>query len=94
MHLEEAVQEAFPRRPGLDLFTLAVDQIPVKLTTASVNVHLGGPEPSRALPEISSNPEDSDDEEGEVGLEEVLSRTKAFANGRDSSVKLALLVSH
>jgi hypothetical protein len=73
--LKEAVQSALPRGPGLDLLALAVDQVPVKLTTASVDIHLGDCEPSLALPEVTGNPEGSDNEEGEVSLEEIIGGT-------------------
>ena len=62
MRLKDAGGQTLPRRPGLHLLALAVDQVPVKLTTTGVNVHLGGPEPSGALPEVSTNPEGHDDE--------------------------------
>jgi hypothetical protein len=84
------VEGTLPHRPGRNLRTLAVDEVPVKLTTASVNIHLGGPEPSSALPEVTDDPESGDDEEGEVGLEELRSSTGVAdgTDGRDSGVEL------
>lgn len=88
VHLENAVEKSLPCGPGLDLLALAVDEIPVKLTTASVNIHLSGPEPTGTLPEVTADPKGNDDEEGKVRLEEILGGTDAFADGRDSSVEL------
>jgi hypothetical protein len=88
--LEDAVHETLPRGPGGDLGTLLVDVVPVEFTTASVNVHLSGAEPSLTLPEVSGNPESSNDEDGEVCLEEVFGSTKRLADRRDSSVELML----
>lgn len=85
------MHEALPRRPGLDLLTLAVDEVPVEFTTAGVDIHLCGAKPSLLLPEIASNPEGSDDERGEVGLEEI-GCGSSFAgdtDGGDGSVELS-----
>ncbi len=88
MRLENAVEKSLPCGPGLHLLALAVDEIPVKLTTASVNVHLGGPEPTGTLPEVTADPEEHDDEESKVRAEEFLGGTNAFADRGDSSVEL------
>jgi hypothetical protein len=69
--LEDAVVEALPRGPRLNLLALGVDEIPVELTTASVDIHLSGTEPALALPEVTRDPEGSDNEGSEVGGEEV-----------------------
>jgi len=86
--LENAGEETLPRGPLLHLLALAVDEIPVKLTTAGIDVHLSSPEPSGALPEVTADPERSDNEGRKVGLEEVLSGTDALADGGNSSVEL------
>ena len=91
MRLEDAGAETLPRGPGLHLLTLAVDQVPIKLTTTGVDVHLGGPEPSSALPEVSNDPEGHDDEESKVGLEEVFGGTDTLANRGDSGVELKII---
>lgn len=88
MRLEDTGSKTLPRGPGLHLLALTVDEIPVQLTTAGIDIHLSGPEPSGALPEVSSNPEDRDNKESEVRLEEVLGGTKVLADGRNSSVEL------
>jgi hypothetical protein len=73
--LEDAVGKALPRGPGLDLLTLFVDKVPVEFATAGIDVHLGRPEPACALPEVTSDPERTDHEKGEVGLEELVGGT-------------------
>ena len=88
MRLEDTGDETLPRRPSLHLLALAVDKIPVELTTAGIDIHLRSPEPSSALPEVSGNPEGSNDKESEVSLEEVLGGTDTLADGGNSSVKL------
>jgi hypothetical protein len=65
--LEQAVESALPGGPAPNLLALLVDEIPVKLTATSVDVHLSGSEPALALPEVADEPESSDDEEGKVG---------------------------
>jgi hypothetical protein len=86
------VQSALPRRHELDLLALAVDQIPVELATARVDVHLGDCEPALALPEVAGHPKGGDDEEGEVRLEEIVGGTSLDtgreAERRDGSVEL------
>lgn len=79
-HLKDASGKTLPGGPGLHLLALLVDEVPVELTAAGINVHLSGPEPSLTLPEVSSNPESTDDEEGEVGHEEVFSGTNLLAS--------------
>ena len=88
IRLKDAVEKSLPCRPSLYLLTFAVDEIPVELTTSSIDVHLCGPEPTSALPEITADPESKDDEEGKVRPKEILSGTDALANGRDSSIEL------
>jgi hypothetical protein len=75
------VEETLPRGPSSNLGALPVDQIPVELTTASVNIHLSGAEPSLTLPEVTGNPKSGNDEDGEISLEEVARRTSLLALG-------------
>jgi hypothetical protein len=87
--LEDAVGQTLPGGPSLHLLALPVDQVPVELATASVNVHLGSPEPTGALPVVATNPESSDNKDGEVGGEEIRCGADAtIAEGRDGSVEL------
>lgn len=90
--LEDAVEETLPRGPSGNLGTLPVDQVPVKLTTASVDIHLRSAEPTLTLPEVTGNPEGGNDKDGKVGLEKVARGTSLLAGWeaerRDSSVEL------
>ena len=88
MHLENTGGKSLPCRPGLHLLALAVNEIPIELTTAGIDVHLCGPEPTSALPEVTADPEKKDDEEGKVRTKEIFSGTDALANGRNSSIEL------
>lgn len=65
-----------------------IDVVPVEHTTASVDVHLVGAEPTSALPEVANDPEEHDDRKGEVRLEEGFGGADIGANGGDGSVEL------
>lgn len=67
--------------------TVGVDSLPVKLTTTGVNVHLGGAEPARALPEVANDPEDQDDRDGEPGHEEALSAVQLIGTRGSNSIE-------
>lgn len=90
--LENAVEETLPCGPSGNLSTLPVDEIPVKLTATTVDIHLSGAKPSLALPEVTSNPEGGNNENGKVSLEEIRSSSGLLAfwevERRDSSVEL------
>jgi hypothetical protein len=90
------VESALPGGPGLDLLTLAVDEVPVKLTATSIDIHLSDCEPALALPEVSGSPESSDDEKSKVRLEELIGCTSLLtrlkAERRNSSVELLMLL--
>jgi hypothetical protein len=85
------VSETLPRRPGLDLLALAIDEVPVELTAASIDIHLGSPEPPGTLPEVSANPESGNDKESKIGLEEIFGGTNVLADRRDGSVELLVI---
>ncbi len=73
--LEQAIHKTPPRRLVPHFFTFLVNEIPVELTAASINIHLSCSQPSLALPEVSGKPESSDNKEGEVRLEKVTRST-------------------
>lgn len=52
--------------------TLGVDVLPVDLATTRVDIDLVGAEPSLALPEITTGPEEEDNRKRKVCLEEAL----------------------
>jgi hypothetical protein len=95
-NLENAGEETPPRRPGLHLLALAVNEVPVELTTTSVDIHLCGSEPALALPKVTCEPESSDDEGSKVGLKEVRGSTSLLTRrktkGRNSGVELWLVL--
>lgn len=90
--LEDAVHETLPCGPRGNFGTLPVDQVPVELTATSVDIHLSGAKPSLALPEVTSDPEDGNNENGEVRLKKVFGSSSLLAlwktEGRDGSVEL------
>lgn len=67
--LEDGRERASPGRPGCDLAPVGIDGIPVMLTAAGVEVDLVEFDPALALPDVSDNPKEEDDREGEIGLE-------------------------
>ena len=84
------MQGALPHWPAGNLRTVRVDNIPIELTTASVNVHLVRAQPAASLPEVANDPEEEDDGEGEVDLEEALGGVQAGLSNwsSDSGVEL------
>lgn len=63
-----------PCRHGSDSFLLGIDALPFNYAPVRTNIHLVGPQPSSALPEVATNPEDQDDRQGKVSLEECIGR--------------------
>lgn len=86
--LEDLVESAPPCGPGSHLLALFVDVVPVKLTAPSVNINVFGSEPGLTLPEVTAKPEEQDDGEGEIRLEEAFGSSDALADRRDCSVEL------
>jgi hypothetical protein len=78
--LEESLQRALPLWPGSNLGLVGVDRIPVKLTTSSVDIDLVKSEPSALLPEVTDDPEEQDDEDGEPFREEDVGGSHTTAN--------------
>ena len=66
------VEELPPRRPsGTALLDLLI-RLPVELATAGVDIDLAQLPPCLTLPDIAADVEEDDDEEREVGVEEVV----------------------
>jgi hypothetical protein len=82
------VKHAAPSRPCGLLGTLGVDVVPVKLSPAGVEINLVDAEPSLPLPDVSADPEETDNEEGEVTVEEFVGGSDLLAKGRDGDVEL------
>lgn len=71
-----------------ELGTVLVDLVPGELAAASVDIDLVSAEPTAALPDETADPEDDDDRESEVRLEEALGIVEAATDGADGSVEL------
>lgn len=56
--------ESPPSGQGRDLGAVCVDLVPWELAATSVDVDLGGAQPTLALPEPAADPEDDDDGQG------------------------------
>lgn len=84
------MQHAPPLGPRSNFGTVSVDGIPVKLTTARVDIHLVDAEPASALPGEADDPEDDDAEQGKLALEEALDSvgTRLANGGGNGSVEL------
>lgn len=65
-----------------------MDISPVDLATTRVDVDLAGAEPALSLPEEATDPEEHDDGEGEVGLEETFGVVDTAAGWADGHVEL------
>lgn len=88
--LHELVEHSTPSRPGSNLGAVSVDLIPVMLTETSVKIDLVDGEPLRSLPEVTDDPEDENDGDGETSHEEVVGITVTFLGGRaDGDIELA-----
>ena len=77
INLESVVQNAPPGRKASNLLSVGVDLVPVQLTAAGIDIDLGGLQPTSALPGITDNPEENDDEEGQEAVEETLGGVQA-----------------
>jgi hypothetical protein len=83
--LHDLVEDTAPRGVGRDLGAVGVDGIPVELTTAGVDIHLVGAEPTGALPGETNDPEDDDAEQGKLALEEALDSVETGLANRSSN---------
>ena len=84
------MNDALPPRPTRHLGPVLVDGHPVELAAIRVNVHLVRAQPAAPLPKVADDPEEEDDGEGEVQLEEALGGVEARLpdGGGDGGVKL------
>ena len=71
------MQNALPGWRRSDLGTEGIDVVPVKLTSASINVNLAHLLPTSAFPEVPNNPESNNDGKAEIRLEEPLNVVEA-----------------
>lgn len=88
--LEENVEDTLVEWQAGNVLAVRVDAVPVDWTTTDININLRGSEPSRSLPEEASEPEEKDDWESEVELEESLNITDTLdTKWPDSDVELS-----
>lgn len=83
--LKDSRESASPCRPACNLASVGVDGIPIMLTAASVEIDVGKSDPAFALPDIADSPEEEDDGESEIGLEETFSIVKVAGERRSDS---------
>lgn len=88
--LDDEIEHTSPGRHGSNTLPLGTDSNPVDLAAASVNIDLMRAEPSGAFPDEAADPEEENDGEGEVGLEEAFGIVEfAFVTRRgDGDVEL------
>ena len=86
--LKGLVVKALPGWPGSHLSPLGVDQVPVKLTSAGVDIHLRSPQPSLSFPEVSAHPEEQYNRQSKIRNEEAFRSANVTADGRNGSVEL------
>jgi hypothetical protein len=70
--LEQEDEDAAPHGRSSDLSLVSVNAVPVMLAAARVDIDLADLAPADVLPEVTANPEDKDNWESEVSLEEVV----------------------
>lgn len=84
------MENAFPGGVGSNLGLVLANFLHVKLTSAGVDIDVVKLQPTLTLPKVADSPEESDDEDSEVGVEEALgvSETRLSDGRGDSSVEL------
>lgn len=85
---EELVHQPAPQRHGRDLGAVLVDLVPRQFAAARVDVDLRRAQPAGPLPQPAADPEEDDDGERQVRLEEALDVVEAAAHGADGDVEL------
>jgi hypothetical protein len=90
--LDDKVDDATPLGQGSNSGTLSVDELPVNLPAAAVNVNLSGSEPALALPEVTAGPEEEHYRKGKVGLEEALGIVETATGGCNGHEELSLML--
>lgn len=90
--LEEPVEGASPSWVRSLLSTVCVNVVPIEIPPATIDIDLIDGEPALTLPEVSADPEEADDEESKVPVEEVFCGADLGANGRNGNVELRGLV--
>ena len=82
------MQQPLPGRHSSQPSLLGIDLRPVDRPAARIDVDLVDAEPPLALPEVAADPEEEDDGECEVDLEETFDVIEAAVDGADCDVEL------
>lgn len=82
------MENPLPRRHGSEFRTVLINLVPGQLTTTRVDINLVNLEPAGALPEKATGPEEKNDRESKVRLEEPLDGVVSSSDGADGDIKL------
>lgn len=85
---ENRMHDPLPRRHGRQLGAVLVDCVPVELAAVEVDVDVTRAQPGLALPGEANEPEEYDDGEREVRLEEARGVVEAALGRADGDVEL------
>jgi hypothetical protein len=87
---EQKISKPLPSWVACDLCSRGINQLPVDLSPASININLTRPQPARALPEVPTNPEHDHNWQREVSFEEIFSGTDlaVFAERIECGIEL------
>lgn len=82
------MHDPLPRRHSRQLGAVLVDGVPVELAAVEVDVDVARAQPRLALPGEADEPEEHDDGEGEVRLEEARGVVEAALGRADGDIEL------
>lgn len=85
---ENRMEGPLPRRHSRQLGAVGVDPVPVELAASRVDVDVARAQPPFTLPGEADEPEEDDDGEGEVRLEEARGVVVAAPRWADGDVEL------
>ena len=77
-----------PRRHRSQLGAVLIDRVPIEVSPSGIQVDISGAQPAAAFPQEAADPEDDDDGQGQVRLEEALHVVVTAADGADGNVEL------
>lgn len=86
------MHDPLPRRHSRQLGAVLVDGVPVELAAVEVDVDVARAQPGLALPGEADEPEEHDDGEGQVRLEEARGVVEAALGRADGDIELFFCV--
>lgn len=89
---ENRMHDPLPSRHSRQPSAVLVDGVPVELAAVEVNVDVARAQPGLALPGETDEPEEHDDGEGEVRLEEARGVVEAALGRADGDVELFFIL--